>query len=520
MTGSRNTSQLALSQQWGLIILRIIIGWHLLYEGIAKLMDPGWSAESYLTNTRGLLSGIFHAMASDPTLLDVVNFLNVWGLVLIGSGLLLGIFARTAVYAGILMLFFYYIAYPPFQGYNFGVPQEGHYLFFDKTFIELAALVILALFPCTLNIGVWSLLKKLKFRVRLPSRLKSRKPQPSAVEAGGLQSRRELLKHLAFLPFLGGFAWAFASNKKYTGTDAFTGSTFTLDQKSLSELDGEMPMGTLVKGKPPVSRLILGHNILSGTAHARDLLYSRSLFRAYNTERKIIETYILAEKAGINLFYFTPLLNRYRNIYGSNFQTWVNVVPTKEDAFSQVDRAIDQGVDYILIQGAACDNRVREGDIDVVAKCLNHIKRQGFPAGLGAHSVQALIACDEAGIEPDFYYKTMHHDKYWSAIPRENRYYPLIWRNISEDHNEFHDNMWCLFPEKTIEYVQKTQKPVVGFKVLAGGAIHPKEGFQWAFDNGADFIEVGMFDFQIVENVNLAIQSVEKARKRIRPWFG
>src|SRR4030042_2280519 len=128
MTGSRNTTQLALSQQWGLIILRIIIGWHLLYEGIDKLMDPGWSAENFLTNTRGLLSGIFHAMASDPTVLDVVNFLNVWGLVLIGSGLFLGIFARTAVYAGILMLFFYYIAYPPFQGYNFGIPQEGHYL--------------------------------------------------------------------------------------------------------------------------------------------------------------------------------------------------------------------------------------------------------------------------------------------------------------------------------------------------------------------------------------------------------
>ena len=90
-------------------------------------------------------------MASDPTVLDVVNFLNVWGLILIGSGLFLGIFARTAVYAGILMLFFYYIAYPPFQGYNFGVPQEGHYLLVDKTFIELAALVILALFPCTLE---------------------------------------------------------------------------------------------------------------------------------------------------------------------------------------------------------------------------------------------------------------------------------------------------------------------------------------------------------------------------------
>lgn len=520
MRDSKDTSKLTLPQQWGLIVLRIIIGWHFLYEGIVKLMDPGWSAESYLANTRGFLSGIFQAMASQPAVLEVVNFLNVWGLILIGLGLLLGLFARTAVYAGILLLFFYYIAYPPFQGYNFGAPQEGHYLIVDKTFIELVTLIVLALFHDTLNIGLWSLLKKLKFRVRFPYPLKSQKPQPSDVEAGGSKSRRSMLKHLIFLPFLGGFGWAFASNKKYTAFDAFTGSTITLNQKSIGEIEGEMPMGNLVKGKQPISRLILGTNHLSGNAHARDLIYAGSLFKAYNTEKKIIETYMLAEQAGINLFFLTPLLNRYKKIFGSNSQTWVNVVPTKTDIYSQVDRAIDQGVDYIFIQGAACDRRVHDGEIDVVAKCVDYIKRQGYPAGLGAHTIQPLLACVEAGIEPDFYYKTMHHDRYWSAHPKENRH-PFLWSsNISEDHNEFHDNMWCLFPEETIAFVQKAQKPVVGFKVLAGGAIHPKDGFQWAFDNGADFIEVGMFDFQIVEDVNLAIRSIEKAKNRSRPWFG
>mgnify|MGYP002338727018 CR=1 FL=1 len=80
--------------------------------------------------------------------------------------------------------------------------------------------------------------------------------------------------------------------------------------------------------------------------------------------------------------------------------------------------------------------------------------------------------------------------------------------------------MWCPFPEKTTEFIQEAKKPVVGFKVLAGGAIHPEDGFQYAFDQGADFINVGMFDFQIVEDVNLTIRSIEKAKNRIRPWFG
>jgi hypothetical protein len=46
---------------------------------------------------------------------------------------------------------------------------------------------------------------------------------------------------------------------------------------------------------------------------------------------------------------------------------------------------------------------------------------------------------------------------------------------------------------------------MMGFKVLAAGAIDPKDGFRWAFKNGADFICVGMFDFQIVDDVNTSI---------------
>jgi hypothetical protein len=114
----------------------------------------------------------------------------------------------------------------------------------------------------------------------------------------------------------------------------------------------------------------------------------------------------------------------------------------------------------------------------------------------------------------------MHHDQYWSAHPKENRF-PFLWSaNTSPDHNKFHDNMWCLFPEETVDFIQKAKKPVVGFKVLAAGAIPPKDGFQWALDNGADFISVGMFDFQIVGNANEMIRCYEKAKSRSRPWYG
>jgi thiosulfate dehydrogenase [quinone] large subunit len=75
-----------------LLILRIIIGWHFLYEGIVKLFIPDWSAEPYLLGSYGFLSGFFHWLASDPTLLHIVNFMNIWGMILIGVGLFLGVF--------------------------------------------------------------------------------------------------------------------------------------------------------------------------------------------------------------------------------------------------------------------------------------------------------------------------------------------------------------------------------------------------------------------------------------------
>jgi hypothetical protein len=61
---------------------------------------------------------------------------------------------------------------------------------------------------------------------------------------------------------------------------------------------------------------------------------------------------------------------------------------------------------------------------------------------------------------------------------------------------------------------------VMGHKVLAAGAIEPKDGFEWAFENGADFICVGMFDFQIVKDVNICLDILNGQPVRQREWYG
>jgi hypothetical protein len=160
---------------------------------------------------------------------------------------------------------------------------------------------------------------------------------------------------------------------------------------------------------------------------------------------------------------------------------------------------------------------VKAGKVDLLGKAVEYMKSQGYVAGIGAHSIDALIACEKAGLTPDYYVKTLHHNRYWSAHPRESREEWSVDAQASPDHNKFHDNMFDLFPEKTIEFMKQVDKPFVAFKVLAGGAIHPKDGFKFAFENGADFICVGMFDFQIVEDVNIAFD-VLKQVKRERRW--
>ncbi len=135
-------------------MLRILIGWHFLYEGMVKLVNPDWSAIGYLMDSKWIFSGFFHSLASNPGVLAAVDFLNVWGLILIGLGLILGSFVRIASLGGILLLAFYYLSHPPFLNLEYVLPAEGSYLVVDKTLIELTALWVLFLFPTGLQAGL------------------------------------------------------------------------------------------------------------------------------------------------------------------------------------------------------------------------------------------------------------------------------------------------------------------------------------------------------------------------------
>jgi len=141
-------------QLWTLVILRVAIGWHLLYEGVIKLMNPNWSAVGYLMDSKGIFSGMFQSWASNPDLLSVLDFLNIWGLILVGLGLILGVFTRVAMVGGIALLGMYYLSHPPLLNVTYAIPSEGNYMFVNKNLIEMITIVLLMLFPTWRIVGL------------------------------------------------------------------------------------------------------------------------------------------------------------------------------------------------------------------------------------------------------------------------------------------------------------------------------------------------------------------------------
>jgi uncharacterized membrane protein YphA (DoxX/SURF4 family) len=496
-------------------LLRIVIGWHFLYEGVVKLINPAWTARPFLESSRWIFGDLFRWMASGNTGMWIIDVFNSYGLTLIGLGLILGLFVRVASWSGVALLLMYYLAYPPFGGYGYGTPAEGNYLIVNKNLIELFALILLAFTESGQFFGLDGLRKrKGKAIANISTEAESEKPSAE------INSRRELLKGLAGIPFLAGFAGALLRNMPETGPDGLSGATIKVDYKQLQDLKGKLSQGKL--GQLNVSRMIMGCNLIGGWAHARDLRYANTLFKAYNNEKKILETLHLGEKAGMNTTFmvtpYYPIFNKYLKLYDSKMQSICQSKLPDNDLFSEINKSIDFGATSIYIQGGEGDRYVRDGKIDMLAKAIEYIKKQGILAGMGSHSLEVVKACERQGMPVDYYVKTFHHDKYWSAHPLENRIEFSVDAGQSDDHNKFNDNMFDLFYTQTAEYMKQVKKPWIAFKVLAAGAIQPKDGFRFAFENGADFICVGMFDFQVIDNVNTVNEVLGSLGNREREW--
>jgi thiosulfate dehydrogenase [quinone] large subunit len=147
-------------QAIALTTLRVVIGWHFLYEGASKILTPGWSSRSYLLDSKGFLSGFYNWIASHEGILRASDLLNEWGLTLIGLALILGIFNRLATLTGIFLLLLYYFSHPAWAGLEYMFPSEGNYFIINKNIVEMMALLVLFFFPTGHVAGIMNLVPR------------------------------------------------------------------------------------------------------------------------------------------------------------------------------------------------------------------------------------------------------------------------------------------------------------------------------------------------------------------------
>ena len=278
-----------------------------------------------------------------------------------------------------------------------------------------------------------------------------------------------------------------------------------------------LPQGKI--GDLKVSRMLLGGNLLTHYTHSRDLKYVYTLCEHYNTEAKILDTLGLAEDYGINTLcihnvpWSVDILRKHRK-RGGKMQwiicPFVDMAKGLGEFNKTVAELSDNGTDAIFVMGIYSDPLVAAGKVGVIREAVDMIKAVGVPAGVAAHDLNVIEACENAKIPNDFYIKTFHHHHYPTGPKPEQ---------LKKPYAEI-PGYWCKDPQRTIEVMKPVKKPWIAFKVMAAGAIPPADAFKYVFENGADFTLAGMFDFEIAPDIKIIRDLFAGGIKRQRPWMG
>lgn len=108
-------------------ISRISMGWFMFYAGITKIINPNWSAAGYLTSAKTFPE--FYTWLAQPNILPLTNFVNEWGLTLLGISLIFGIGVRLSSILGVILMLLYYFPANSFPLVEHGFLVDDHIIY-------------------------------------------------------------------------------------------------------------------------------------------------------------------------------------------------------------------------------------------------------------------------------------------------------------------------------------------------------------------------------------------------------
>jgi len=240
-------------------------------------------------------------------------------------------------------------------------------------------------------------------------------------------------------------------------------------------------------GNHQVSRLICAGNPFGGYAHGGNLIYLGRLFREYFTDEKIAETLQVCTANGINttLIETEDNILRSLDLYEAKMEhriQWICQIPPDRKRMGlmkhmrqQIQIAADNKAIAAFIQGAATENMFAENKTEELGELIALMKDKNIVAGICSHHPNIIEKAEELDLGAEFYMMTLNRVGYH-----------------------------CDDPEAAKRAMKNINKPFINFKVLGAGRDKPESGFRHAFEAGATFIAVGMFDFQVKENAELA----------------
>ncbi|MGO8813048.1 MAG: hypothetical protein ACLQVG_00060 [Terriglobia bacterium] len=248
-------------------------------------------------------------------------------------------------------------------------------------------------------------------------------------------------------------------------------------------------------GKYEVSRLIIGGDPVSGIAHAGELVYQADFMKQYFNTAKILETLTLAEQNGINTLLMRAddriisHYNMHKKERGGTLQWIATSAPERGSPVENAKRARDNGAIAVYLHGGVADGLVKAGKVDEIGEIVEGFKKVGIMAGIGAHQLDTARATVQAKIDPDFYMVTINRVNYY-----------------------------CSEAAEVGIFMRSIKKPWIAFKVLGAGRVKPEEGFRLVFEHGGDFLAVGMFDWQIRDDVAHVKEMLANGINRDRVW--